>query len=217
MMKTRKLIVNLAMVLSAGIMPALWMSTNGASAAAASDTKTQSNAPATSSEAYSPLSREYHLKAAFLRYVAKFVEWPPNSISGGNINLCILGLIPSFEAINSINGKDANDKKIVVTKISEINEAKGKCQILFVTKTEEDNISKIIKATGDLPILTFGDMEHFAEKGGNMNFYVLNNRLAIMINPPTVEKAQLKISERMLKVVTVIPPVEQSKRPSSGT
>ncbi len=51
-----------------------------------------------SSAEYSPQSREYHLKAAFLRYVAKFVEWPAGAITSGSINICILGLIPSFEA-----------------------------------------------------------------------------------------------------------------------
>lgn len=160
---------------------------------------------------YSPESREYHLKAAFLRYVAKFVEWPANAISAGTINICILGLIPSFEAINSINGKVVNDHTIAITKISEVKEAPGHCQILFVTKTEQDNVKKIISAVQNLPILAFGDMEHFAEQGGDMNFYIVNNRLAIMINPPAVNKSNLKISERMLKVVTVVPPIDQSK------
>lgn len=174
---------------------------------------TGGEAAADTSGEYSPQSREYHLKAAFLRYVAKFVEWPAGAISTGTVNICILGLIPSFEAINSINGKDVNDKTIAISKIAAINEAKGHCHILFVTKTEEDNIKNIVTEVQNLPILTFGDMEHFAEKGGDMNFYVLNNRLAIMINPPSVEKAHLKIGERMLKVVTVVPPVDQSGRP----
>ncbi|MBI2790491.1 MAG: YfiR family protein [Gammaproteobacteria bacterium] len=169
------------------------------------------NAEAAGGE-YSPLSREYHLKAAFLRYVAKFVEWPPSALPAGAINICVLGLVPSFEAFNSINGKDANNRTINVTKITEVNEARGHCQILFVTKTEEENSKKIIDALQNQPILSFGDMDHFAEKGGNMNFYILNNRLAIMINPPAVEKAKLKISDRMLKVVTVVPPVDQTTK-----
>lgn len=157
---------------------------------------------------YSPESREYHLKAAFLRYVAKFVEWPISTLPESTITICILGLVPSYEALNSLNGKDANTRSIVVTKIIDLNEAKvGQCQILFVSKTEEDNIKQIVDHTKDQPILTFGDMENFAQKGGNMNFYIANNRLAIMINPPTVEKSQLKISPRMLRLVTIVPPV----------
>ncbi|MGD9591221.1 MAG: YfiR family protein, partial [Candidatus Berkiella sp.] len=118
-------------------------------------------------------------------------------------------------ALSSIDGKVVNDRTIAISKISDVSEAKGKCQILFITKTEQDNLKKIIKAVDDLPILAFGDMEHFAEQGGDMNFYILNNRLAIMINPPSVERSKLKISERMLKVVTVVPPVNEPEKPAT--
>lgn len=191
--------------------PIVICSPNPSAQEASSSADAGANADAAGGE-YSPLSREYHLKAAFLRYVAKFVEWPASALPAGSINICILGLVPSFDALNSINGKDANNRTINVTKITEVNEARGHCQILFVTKTEEENSKKIIDALQNQPILSFGDMDHFAEKGGNMNFYILNNRLAIMINPPAVEKAKLKISERMLKVVTVVPPVDQTTK-----
>lgn len=212
-MINKTLLVRLLVSLCIGLAPIATSITAHASAAPTGDAMPDSGA--TSGEQYSPSSREYHLKAAFLRYVAKFVEWPAESMAAGTINLCVLGLVPSFEALNSINGKVVNDRTIVISKIAEVNEAKGKCQILFVTKTEEDKVKKILSAVDNLPILAFGDMEHFAEQGGDMNFYILNNRLAIMINPPSVEKSRLKISERMLKVVTVIPPVDQSAKPAS--
>jgi hypothetical protein len=82
--------------------------------------------------------------------------------------------------------------------------------MLLITKTEADNVKQIIGTVQNLPILGFGDMEHYAEQGGQMNFYIANNRLAIMINPPAVAKSQLKISDRMLKVVTVVPPINQA-------
>jgi hypothetical protein len=159
-------------------------------------------------------SREYHLKAAFLRYVAKFVDWPSDAIPVDKINICVLGQVPNFKAINSINGKVVNDRAINITKVLQANDAKGTCQILFVTKTEEENVSNIVSTLNGLPILSFGDMENFAAKGGNMNFYIANNRLAIMINPPSVDKAKLKINPRMLKVVTVVPNVDNAAKKS---
>ncbi len=211
----KTLLVKLLVSLSIGLMPLLATPTFAQASAAPAAEPGDAPDKAAGGEQYSPTSREYHLKAAFLRYVAKFVEWPAESMTTGTINLCVLGLVPSFDALNSINGKVVNDRTIVVSKITEVGEAKGKCQILFITKTEEDKLKNIISAVDNLPILAFGDMEHFAEKGGDMNFYVLNNRLAIMINPPSVEKSRLKISERMLKVVTIVPPVEQTAKPAS--
>lgn len=155
-------------------------------------------------------AREYHLKAAFLRYVAKFVEWPPESLPEGTVNICVLGQVPYYKGLDSITGKDANDRTIQVMKIGAIEDAeKQKCQILFVAKTESEKIDSILKVVQDKPILSFGDMDEFAEKGGDMNFYIMNKRLAIMINPPAVERSKLKISPRMLKLVTVVPPIEQ--------
>jgi len=166
-----------------------------------------SNSLIASSEkrAPSPQSREYHLKGAFLRYVANFVQWPTQALPEDKINICVIGQIPSFKGISSIHGKIVQSRAITISKIIEPYEAKNRCQMLFVSKTEENRIDKIITTLNGLPILSFGDMDGFAAKGGDMNFYTLNNRLAIMINPPAVERAKLKISPRMLKVVTVMP------------
>ncbi|MGE4350339.1 MAG: YfiR family protein [Candidatus Berkiella sp.] len=175
------------------------------------------SSPAKATEAQDTVSsgapqeaREYHLKAAFLRYVAKFVEWPPESLPEGAVNICVLGQVPYYKGLDSITGKDANDRIIQVMKVGAIEDAeKQKCQILFVAKTESDKVGSILKVIQDKPILSFGDMDDFAEKGGDMNFYIMNKRLAIMINPPAVERSNLKISPRMLKLVTVVPPIEQ--------
>jgi hypothetical protein len=155
-------------------------------------------------------AREYHLKAAFLRYVAKFVEWPNDVITDKKLNICVLGNVPYYKAINSINGKVVNALELNVLKVENTDATIEKnCHILFVAKTEEENTTSIIEAIQNKPILSFGDMDNFAENGGDMNFYIMNNRLAIMINPPAIEKASLTISPRMMRLVTVLPPIVQ--------
>jgi len=169
---------------------------------------------ATAANQHSPESREYHLKAAFLRYVAKFVEWPADAVTESKINICVLGQVPSFKGLQSIDGKIVNDHIIKIRKVAQIEDAAKSCQMIFITKTEEKQIPEITRALKNRPILSFGDMEGFASRGGAMNFYILNNRLAIMINPHIVKSAQLKISPRMLKVVTVAPKFNKEDTPS---
>lgn len=180
---------------------------SGQSNVMAAATENNDSAMDAATAALPKAAREYHLKAAFLRYVAKFVEWPSESLSEGIINICVIGQVPYYKGVDSINGKVIDDKKLNVLKIDKLTDVEKKCQILFVAKTETDNIDNIIQAIQDKPVLGFGDMDLFAEKGGDMNFYIMNNRLAIMINPPAVERSQLKISPRMLKLVTVVPPI----------
>lgn len=199
-MNKNKRITQLIKALVISLIPSLAFST---------DTSLQTTT-SSALEEYSPESREYHLKAAFLRYVAKFVEWPSDALPKDTINICILGLVPSFDAMNSINAKVVNDRIINITKVDSPEQAKGYCQILFVTKTQEENVNKIIQVVKDQPILSFGDMDQFAEKGGAMNFYIANNRLAIMVNLPVIESAYLKINDRMMRLVTIVPPVMSS-------
>lgn len=150
-------------------------------------------------------SREYHLKAAFLRYVAKFVTWPESNMPKDFINICLYGEIPSMKGLNSINGREVEGRSLLVRPIKSLDDAKQECQILFVTDSEKPNLDSIISTMKAQPVLSFGDMEGFAEMGGAMNFYIVNNRMAIMINQETVAESNLSIHPRMLKLVTVVP------------
>lgn len=164
----------------------------------------------------SQASREYHLKGAFLRYVAKYVNFPEDVFEGNTIKLCVLGQVPAFQGINSINGKVVDDRSIQVSKILNIDEAKSAhCQIVFVARTEEDNIDAIIQKLQNEPILGFGDMETYAINGGDMNFYIANNHLAIMTNMPAVERSKLSINPQMLKLVTFVPKTPDTTQPAS--
>lgn len=150
--------------------------------------------------------REYYLKAAFLQYVSRSVEWPEDALDE-NINVCVLGDIPSKKGIDSVDGRPAQSKTIKVLYIDDYQKAvePKACQILYVTNSEKNSMKKIIQSTQGKPILTFGDMEGFAEEGGTMNFYVLNNRMAIMINLEATADSELVLNEKMLQLFTIIP------------
>lgn len=162
----------------------------------------------------SDIKREYYLKAAFLRYVVEFVQWPKNAIPETAVNICVYGDIPSLEGLNSINGKVVNNRSIVIRTIPTLAVAKAgkqECQMLYIGKTANNKLNSIIQEMKDLPILTFGDQAGLAEKGGTMNFYIANNRMGIMINQETVLQNKLEINPRMLKLVTVFPDAKQLK------
>lgn len=165
-------------------------------------------------------SREYHLKAAFLRYVVKYVSWPESVMANSpSANICVYGEVPSLEGLSSITGKVVNDKSIIVRTIDNIDQITSpdkQCHMVFVSKKKEKEKDAIINALKGKPILSFGDMPNFAESGGDMNFYIVNNNLAIMINSESVQSSNLKISPKMLRLVTIFPPAEETtKTPNS--
>ena len=154
------------------------------------------------------ISREYYLKAAFLRYVVRYVEWPEEKLPELEYNLCVLGDIPSFKGINSINGKVVNDRTILVKPIQSVEQAKKHCQLVLVGSPERNSMNTIVEELKTDPVLAFGDFDEFAKNGGDMNFFIMNNRMAIMINPPAVYAKGLKISDKMLRLVSIVPEID---------
>lgn len=160
----------------------------------------------------SDIAREYYLKAAFLRYVVEFVEWPKEAIPETAVTICVYGEIPSLEGLNSINGKVVNNRSIIIRTIPTLEVAKSgkqECQMLYIGQPKNTKLDSIIQEMKNLPVLTFGDQAGLAEKGGTMNFYIANNRMGIMINQETVAQNKLHINPRMLKLVTIFPDEKQ--------
>ncbi|MFO1257343.1 MAG: YfiR family protein [Gammaproteobacteria bacterium] len=154
------------------------------------------------------VAREYFLKAAFLRYVVKYVEWPKDALPELSYNLCIIGDVPSFKGINSVNGKMVDNRSIIVQPVRTVEQAEKNCQILFISPSLSKQSAEIVEKLKNSKTLAFGDFDDFAKNGGDMNFFIMNNRMAIMINPPAVYQKGLKISEKMLKLVAVVPDLE---------
>lgn len=174
----------------------------GSSLAASKTASTSEN------EKKANISREYYLKAAFLRYVVEFVTWPQNTIPDTAVNICVYGDIPYLDGLNSINGKIVNNRSIVIRTIPNVNIAKNDklaCQILYLGATKKPTLESVIQEMKNLPIITFGDQAGLAEKGGTMNFYISNNKMGIMINQDTVAQNKLQINPRMLRLVTIFP------------
>lgn len=151
--------------------------------------------------------REYYLKAAFLRFIAKFVKWPDNNKPDEEINVCIYGEVPSWKGINSINGRFIEKQTLNVRRITSLDDAKvpNFCHILYMSKLVKDQYNDIIESMKGTPVVTFGDLEGFAEAGGCMHFYIVNNRMAIMINTETMTANNLGLQPEVLKLITIIP------------
>lgn len=153
------------------------------------------------------IHREYYLKAAFLRFIAKFIKWPDSNKPDTEIRICLYGDVPSLKGINSINGRLIQEKTLNVRRITSLDIAKknGECHILFVSVLVKDQYQYIADTMKGYPVVTFGDSEQFSEVGGCMGFYIVNNRMAIMINTETMAKNDLALLPEVLKLITIIP------------
>ncbi len=149
---------------------------------------------------------EDHFKAAFLFNVAQFVEWPPTAFAGSGDPIigCILGEsslggLLEGAAINNLVG----GRKFVVRRISDVQQSTG-CHILFVSSSQQKHWLSILDGTKSKGVLTVGEMEGFAARGGVVNFKREGNRIRIQINLEAAEDEKLRISSKLLSLSQIV-------------
>jgi hypothetical protein len=149
---------------------------------------------------------EYEVKAAFLYNFARFVEWPPEAQRAEPFVIAVLGRDP-FGAVldETVSGKTVAGRPIQVKRASRVDDVRD-AQIVFVCASENKDLPAILKALERPGVLTVGDVDGFAERGGAINFTVQSRRVRFEINPARAEQAHLKMSSQLLKLATLVAP-----------
>ena len=149
--------------------------------------------------------QEYQVKAAFIYNFANFVEWPAEAFPDKNspIIVGILGENPVTEILNSVALEPINGRKVLPIAFGSYEEMES-CHILFIDKSEQDNMRKIFARLKDMSILTVGDTEGFVQRGGIINFVEIDNQIRFEINVDAARKARLKISSKLLNLSRII-------------
>ena len=116
----------------------------------------------------------------------------------------LLGQIPCADALEVLNGKTIQGRKLVVKRISDP-QAAVDCQVLFIGASERARLPEIVSEVKNRPILTVGEVEGFAERGGMVNLVTGPNRIVMEINREVAGQSQLSISSQLLKLAKVFP------------
>jgi len=140
---------------------------------------------------------EYQIKAAFLLNFTKFIEWPAGEAAGSPFSICVLGEDPFGPVLDQlVEGETVGGRKIAVRRIRA--EATGSCEILYVSK-QEQNIRAVLAGAG-AGVLTVGEGDEFLDNGGMIAFILENRRVRFNIDQGAAQKAGLKLSSRLLAV-----------------
>lgn len=151
-------------------------------------------------------SREYEIKAAFLFNFTQFVEWPTTSFSDPQAPLVIgvFGQDPFGAYLEEIiAGEKVNGHPLVVQRYHQLDEIKT-CHVLFVNVTQSDQLDQILASLREKNILTVGDVNNFARKGGVIRFFTENNKMRLQINLEAAKAADLTISSKLLRLADIL-------------
>jgi len=154
---------------------------------------------------YAQGSREYEIKAAFLYNFAKFVTWPDEAFADvqSPFVIGVLGQDPFDETLKSIEGKVAQDRKIIIKRFNSEKDI-DICHILFISSSEKNRLNQIFNnGLSGKNILTIGDMTQFTQSGGIINFILQNNMIRFEISQKSVQRTGLSLSSQLLKLAIV--------------
>lgn len=150
---------------------------------------------------------EYEVKAAFLYNFAKFVEWPAETFPSRASPITIGTLADDrFQAIleQTLAGKTAQERSLVVKKLGPSLQDARKCQIVFVSSAERGAVGDLLNATKGASVLTVGETEGFAQRGGMVNFVLIENKVRFEINNLSARNSGLHISARLLQLAATV-------------
>ncbi len=139
-----------------------------------------------------PTLHEYELKAGVLFNIIKYVDWP-SAANGGpsdTLEIGLLGDIPFANALEVLNGKTVQGRKLSVRRIHSVADA-GTCRVLYIGASEKAQLPEITAAFKDRPILTVSEVDGFAEAGGMVNLLTGPNRIVMEINREAAKHYQL--------------------------
>jgi hypothetical protein len=149
---------------------------------------------------------EYEIKAAFIFNIAKFVEWPAAALKPDEttFTIGILGKDPFGDVLDAtLGGKTLKGRAIAIKRFQQLSEVGG-CQILFISESEKKRMNDILARLDGESVLTVSDQADFARNGGMFELYLENNRVKFAVHTEAAERANLKVSAKLLNLAKVL-------------
>ena len=151
-------------------------------------------------------SSEYELKAAILFNLVKFVEWPPAAYPNAQAPtvLCTLGRDPFGPALDRFtSGNSAAGRPLVIRRLQREADSHG-CHLVYIGSSERKLLPAILKNLEGSHVLTIGETEQFAARGGMIQLAMEDKQVHFTINLGAASREQLHIRSGLLALSRII-------------
>lgn len=145
------------------------------------------------------IAPEYNVKAGFLTRFVQYTRWPESVFPSTNspIIIGVLGADPFGEVLEKTAQDETGGRPLRVRHLDNLKQA-AECQLVFISKAEGAHEAEWLAALRRLPILTVGESGHTIERGGILQFDIVDDRVRFDANWAAMKAAGLKISSPML-------------------
>jgi len=145
---------------------------------------------------------QYRIEAVFLFNFTKFVDWPATAFKTVDepIRICVFGQNPFDSALEeTVYGKTVGNRTFIVREVSNRQEA-DTCHVLFFGRSAQQRCRSLLDELKGRNILTVGETEDFSAHGGIVTFRRQDGRIRFTINAALAERANLRISSKLLSL-----------------
>lgn len=149
-----------------------------------------------------PTPLEFRLKARYLARLAQFVEWPEERFKGESapIEIAVLDPSPFGRALErELRGRRVGKRPIRLRRISKL-ATLGNAHVLFISSMAEQAHCQRNSLPAGKGLLVVGESKGFAQRGGGVEFAIVDNAIRFRINRHAAEQAELKLHSQLLKI-----------------
>lgn len=127
---------------------------------------------------------ELQVRAQFVYNFANFVEWPDEAFAAINspIRVCLFGKVEFAPYLNTFSGTLIGRRSLQVKQAKALDEVRSGCHILYVGKDERVRLPTFWSQIQYLYVLSVGERNEFADKGGIINILRTKDRLRFDVN-----------------------------------
>jgi hypothetical protein len=156
------------------------------------------------------------LKAAYLRTLSRYVEWPGTTFADEKAALviCVVGTDP-FGAIldQSVRDATARGRPFEIRRLRKLPQESAppaahdaatadlrRCHVLFLCESERTEIVRIRTMLLGAHVLTVSDIPEFARDGGVIELVLDEGKVRFHINRRAAERAGLRIDAKFMSL-----------------
>jgi len=145
------------------------------------------------------------LKAAFIYNFAKFTRWPEGTWEekDAKVILCTTGADELAGTLQRLGGKTVRGRKVTILALQG-SEAIGRCHLLYVARSKQDQYDDIVASLKREPVLTVSEIADFSRSGGIIELYLEQDRLRFSVNQNAALKAGLLLDSRLLNLAAEV-------------
>jgi hypothetical protein len=146
---------------------------------------------------------EAQAKAALLYNLLAFVEWPPGAGEEKTFVIGVAGDDDVLDALKPLAGQIVKRHAVVVREVRDEDDPTI-CHVLYLAAARDGTAASMLRRVGSAPVLTVGDGSDFAKQGGIVFVAFDNSRLRFDVSLTNANKAQLKISSKVLGMARTV-------------